>query len=315
MMTLAKAADDYLRLRRKLGYKLYGPGLYLKQFVSFMKKEKASIIRTELALRWATQPVKTRPAHWAARLRAIRIFAKYHSASDPRTEVPPQGLLSHRPRRVQPYIYSPQQIRQLVRAARRLPTTTGLRPWTQATLMGLIAVTGMRISEALALDRNDVDLRNGVVTIINTKFGKTRMVPIHATTCDILRDYLRRRDRIFPAVRTHSLFLSECGTRLDATCARRTFNILSRQIGLRRASDRNGPRLHDMRHTFAVRTVLRWYREGADVEQRMPILSTYLGHGHITDTYWYLSAVPELLHLAAKRLERPQGGISYDNIG
>ena len=310
MSTLSKAVDDYLELRRKLGYKLHESGTLLKQFVSFLEAEGASHITTELALRWATQPTNAQPAHWAARLRAVRLFAKHHNASDPRTEVPPLGLLPHRPRRRQPYIYSDGQIRQLIGATKCLPTTSGLRPWTYSTLLGLLAVTGMRISEALAIDRDDVDLQKDVLTIRRTKFGKTRLVPIHRTTRDALRAYLRRRDRIFPAVRTPGFFLSERGTRLEGSCVRRAFSDLSRRVGLRGASDHRGPRLHDIRHRFAVATVLRWYRNGVDVGPRMPVLSTYLGHRHVSDTYWYLSAVPELLSLAASRLERSQGDIS-----
>ena len=315
MIALAKAVKNYLSLRRGLGYKLKKDGNLLKQFVAFMKSERASYITTQLALRWAMQSTNAQPAHRAARLRAVRIFAKHHSASDPRTEVPPSDMLPHRARRRQPYIYGAQEIQQLVKKARQLSSTTGLRQWSHSTLLGLLAVTGMRISEALALDRADVDLRAGVLTIRQTKFGKTRLVPVHPTTRDVLQDYLRRRDRIFPAVKTPGFFLSEWGTRLEGSRVRRAFYELSHEIGLRRVSDHHGPRIHDMRHTFAVETVLRWYREGVDVEQRMPTLSTYLGHGHISDTYWYLSSVPELLHLAAKRLDRSQGGISHDNVG
>lgn len=309
MSTLTEAVGDYLTLRRKLGYKLDTSGAYLKHFLTFMETEGASHITSDLALRWATQPTNAQPAHWAARLRAVRLFAKHHSATDPRTEVPPLGLLPHRTKRRQPYIYSDHEIRQLIGATKRLPTTTGLRPWTYSTLLGLLAVTGMRISEALALDRSDVDLGESILTIRRTKFGKTRLVPVHPTTRDVLRAYLRRRDRLFPTARTPGFFLSEWGTRLEKSCVRRTFYDLSRQVGLRGALDHRGPRLHDIRHRFAVATVLRWYRKGVDVGPRMPVLSTYLGHRHVSDTYWYLSAVPELLRLAASRLERSQGGI------
>jgi integrase/recombinase XerD len=315
MSALTKAVADYLSLRRRLGFKLHGTGIFLKKFLSFLEREGVAYITTELALRWAMQPKNAQPAHWAARLRAVRLFAKHHSASDPRTEVPPLGLLPHRPRRRQPYIYSAHEIRQLIEAAKRLPSTSGLRPWTYSTLLGLLAVTGMRLSEALALDRNDVDLQTGVLTIRRTKFGKTRLVPVHPTTRDALQAYLRRRDRIFPVVNTPGFFLSEWGTRLEQSCVRRAFYDLSRQVGLRCASNHHGPRLHDMRHAFAVGTVLRWYREGVDVDPRMPVLSTYLGHGHVSDTYWYLSSVPELLRLAAERLDRAQGGISHAHVG
>ncbi len=310
MSMLSKAVDDYLSLRRKLGYKLYEPGLLLKQFVAFLEGEGASHITTELALRWATRPTGVQPAHWAKRLRAVRLFARHHSPSDPRTEVPPLGLLSGRPRRRQPYIYSSQEIKQLINATKNLPSRSGLRPSTYSTLLGLLSVTGMRISEALGLDRVDVDLQEGVLTIRRTKFGKTRLVPVHETTREAMEAYLGRRDRIFPTVTTSGFFLSDRGTRLGSSCVRRTFYYLSRQVGLRGVYDHRGPTLHDIRHAFAVETVLRWYRAGLDVDPLMPVLSTYLGHGHTRDTYWYISSVPELLRLAASRLDRPTGDLS-----
>ncbi len=308
MTPLLKAVEDYLSLRRRLGYKLKDPGTYLHDFVSFLERQGVDYVTTEMALRWAMQPANAQPAHWAARLRAVRLFAQHHCASDPRTEVPPLGLLPHRPRRKQPYIYSATEIRRLMAAARALaPSTTGLRPWTYSTLLGLLAVTGLRVGEALRLDRDDWDLTQGVLTIRHTKFNKTRVIPVHLTTQRALRDYARRRDRIHSRPRTPSFFVSEWGTRVEHSCVSRTFYKLSHKVGLRGPTDHHGPRLHDFRHAFAVRTVLRWYREGVDVEPRMPVLSTYLGHGHVSDTYWYLSSVPELLSLAASRLERPRG--------
>jgi integrase len=314
-MTLLKAVENYLSLRRRLGYKLKDSGTHLHDFVSFLERHGASHITTELALRWAMQPRNAQPAQWAARLRTVRIFAQHHSASDPRTEIPSPGLLPYRPRRKQPYIYSTIEIRRLMAATRDLHSATGLRPWTYSTLLGLLAVTGLRISEALGLNQEDVDLPQCVLTIRSTKFNKTRLVPVHSTTRDALRLYARRRDRTYPRSKTPSFFISEWGTRLEKSCVSRTFYRLSRWVGLRGPTDQHGPRLHDFRHGFVVRTVLRWYREGVVVEPRMPALSTYVGHGHVSDTYWYLSSVPELLHLAAARLDRSQGHISHDELG
>jgi integrase len=308
MTPLLKAVDEYLSLRRRLGYKLKDPGTYLHDFVSFLERQRASRITTDLALRWAMQPANAQPAHWAARLRAVRLFAQHHSASDPCTEIPPLGLLPYRFRRKLPYIYSVTEIRRLMVATRDLYSTTGLRRWTYSTLLGLLAVTGLRISEALGLNRDDVDLKQGILTIRSTKFNKTRLVPVHLTSRDALRRYARRRDRIYPRPKTPGFFVSEWGSRLEKSCVSRTFYKLSRRVGLRGPTDHHGPRIHDFRHAFAVRTMLRWYREGVDVDPRMPVLSTYLGHGHVSDTYWYLSSVPELLRLAAARLERSQGG-------
>jgi integrase len=201
-----------------------------------------------------------------------------------------------------------RQTWRLMAATRDLYSTTGLRRWTYSTLLGLLAVTGLRISEALGLNRDDVDLKQGILTIRSTKFNKTRLVPVHLTSRDALRRYARRRDRIYPRPKTPGFFVSEWGSRLEKSCVSRTFYKLSRWVGLRGPTDHHGPRIHDFRHAFAVRTVLRWYREGVDVDPRMPVLSTYLGHGHVSDTYWYLSSVPELLRSAAARLEPSQGG-------
>lgn len=314
MSPLSKAMDDYLSLRRRLGYKLKDSAAHLHDFASFLEQCGAPHITTDLALRWAMQPADTQPAHWAARLRSVRLFAQHHSAADPRTEVPPGGLLPYRARRKQPYIYSTTEIQRLLAATKDLRSTTGLRPWTYATLLGLLAVTGLRLGEALGLDQDDVDLSQGVLTIRSSKFNKTRLVPVHPTTQEVLRRYARRRDQVYPRPRTPSFFVSEWGSRLEKSCVSRTFYRLSRWVGLRGPMDHHGPRLHDFRHAFVVRTVLRWYREGLSVDLRMPVLSTYVGHGHVSDTYWYLSAVPELLQLAAARLDRSPG-VSHGDRG
>jgi integrase len=216
-------------------------------------------------------------------------------------------LLPHRYARKPPYIYTGREIKRLIAVARQLPSATGLRPATYATLFGLLAVTGLRISEALALNRADVDGAQAVLTIRRTKFGKSRLVPVHPATQRALARYARRRDRVYPKPMTESFFVSEHGARLTQWTVRYTFNRLSRRIGLRGPADRRGPRLHDLRHRLAVDTLLRWYRAGVDVERHLPELSTYLGHRHVADTYWYLSAVPELLRLAAARLEARGG--------
>jgi integrase len=203
---------------------------------------------------------------------------------------------------MQPYLYTDEELAHLIGAARKLPSPLGLRAATYATLFGLLAVTGMRVSEPVGLDRDDVDLNWGILTIRRTKFGKSRIIPLHASTREALRQYANLRDRVFPG--TRSFFVAEHGGRLNANIVQRTFVRLSRQIGLRGPTDSHGPRLHDLRHRFAVETLIRWYREGVDVERHLPELSTYLGHVHVADTYWYITAVPELLRLATLRLER-----------
>jgi integrase/recombinase XerD len=303
MSDLQAALDEYLAVRRALGVKLRLAGRLLQRFVHFAEQEGASVITTDLALRWATQPADVQPAQWANRLGMVRRFAQYRRAVDPRTEVPPADLLPYRSRRPSPYIYSDDEVRQLIKAAAQLPSVTGLRPHTFATLFGLFAVTGMRTNEPLHLDRDDVDLTHAVLTVHGTKFGKSRYVPIHASTQRALQCYADQRDRLCPNPLSPSFFIAERGTRLTEWSLRWTFVKLSRQIGLRGPSDSRGPRLHDFRHRFAVNTLLRWYRAGIDVERHLPELGAYLGHAHVTDTYWYLTAIPELLHLAAQRLE------------
>ena len=304
MTSLRKAVENYLTMRRSLGFKLRDMGYNLRHFVSFMEQKRASIITTELALRWAQQPQDVHPAQWAARLSFVRSFARYWSATDPRTEIPPTGLLPYRTKRATPYIYSNDEIQQILKAARNLPPSTGLRPWTYYSLFGLMAVTGMRISEVIRLDHADVDLKQGLLTVRLTKFSKSRLIPLHPSTVKKLKRYLHRRDELYPRHLTARFFLSNQGTPLTDCMVRWTFVKLSRQIGLRKVGDSYGPRLHDLRHRFAVTTLLHWYRTGVDVEQRLPVLSTYLGHAHVTDTYWYLSAIPELLAVTKDRLEK-----------
>jgi integrase/recombinase XerD len=304
MISLRKAVENYLTMRRSLGFKLRDMGYNLRHFVSFMEQQRASIITTELALRWAQLPQDVHPAQWAARLSFVRSFARYWSATDPRTEIPPTGLLPYRTKRATPYIYSNDEIQQILNAARNLPPSTGLRPWTYYSLFGLMAVTGMRISEVIRLDHADVDLKQELLTVRLTKFSKSRLIPLHPSTVKKLKRYLHRRDELYPRHLTARFFLSNQGTPLTDCMVRWTFVKLSRQIGLRKVGDSFGPRLHDLRHRFAVTTLLHWYRTGLDVEQRLPVLSTYLGHAHVTDTYWYLSAIPELLALTKDRLEK-----------
>jgi len=304
MICLRRAVENYLTMRRSLGFKLRDMGHNLHHFVSFMEQQGASVITVELALRWAKQPQDVQPAHWAARLGFVRSFARYCSAIDPRTEIPPMGLLPHRAKRAKPYIYSNEEIERLLNAAKNLPPSTSLRPWTYYTLFGLLAATGMRISEVIHLEYGDVDLDQMLLTIRLTKFNKSRLIPLHPTTVKKIKLYLQRRDQLYPSPPTSHFFLSNQGTPLTDCTVRWTFVKLSHQIGLRKVGDRFGPRIHDLRHRFAVTTLLYWYRTGVDVEQRLPVLSTYLGHAHVTDTYWYLSAIPELLALTKDRLEK-----------
>jgi integrase len=311
MTTLRQAVQEYVRMRRDLGFKLREPGKALPDFVRFMEQQRASSITQALALTWAQQPSQAQPAHWAQRLSYVRGFAQYRSATDPRTEIPAPGLLPFRPKRARPYLYSEAEIRGLLRAALAMPCCAEratLRPWVYYTLFGLLSVSGLRVSEAQNLEVRDVDLEAAVLTIRGAKFGKTRLVPLHASTCQVLAEYLRRRTRHWRqrSVSGH-VFVSSWGNRLDGGDIRRTFYALSRQIGLRGPSERHGPRLHDLRHRFATHTLVRWYRSRHDPERKLPLLSTYLGHVHVADTQWYLSGSPELMREAMGRLEHRWG--------
>jgi len=304
MKPLTKAIHDYLALRRSLGFKLHAAGIVLAKFASFMEQQGADCITTQLALDWAQQPSNAQPAHWAQRLSYVRCFARHHLASNPNTEVPPPGLLPFRAARAHPYLYSLDEIERLLEHALQLSSSTELRRWTYHALLGLLSVTGLRVGEALRLKLDDVDLDTGVLTVRGTKFGKSRLVPIHASTRDVLASYLTRRANHLGDSNSTHFFVTRTGNRLDGGDVRRTFYSLSRQVGLRGMTDRHGPRLHDFRHRFAVETLLGWYRSGQDVERRLPVLSTYLGHVHVSDTYWYLSAHPQLMTLAMTRMEQ-----------
>jgi len=307
MSELQTVLEEYLALRRTLGYKLHTVGGLLQRFVQFLDQKNAPFITTELAVEWSIQP-KCDPSRWACRLGIARRFAQYRSAADPRTQIPPKGLLPHRYHRRPPYIYSDDEIARLIRAAGQLPSPRGLRAATYSTLFGLVSVTGMRISEPIDLDREDVDLTQGILTVRQSKFGKSRLVPVHSTTQDVLCRYASLRDRIFPRPKTLSFFLSESGRRLTYPAVLQTFVRLSHQMGLRDSSPR--PRIHDLRHGLAIRTLLQWYRTGENVEQRMPVLTTYLGHGHPASTYWYLSATPQLFGLVVERLDGEKQEVS-----
>jgi len=306
MKSLRTAVKDYVEMRRSLGFKLKRAAVLLPQFVDFLRQQGSSVMTTRLALQWAQSNSRVQPAEWAQRLTVVRCFARYWSATDPRTEIPPWGLMPYRPKRARPYLYSDEEVRQLLEAAWRLG---GLRGLTYYCLFGLLCVTGMRIGEVLNLRSADVDLAAGLLTVRGAKFGKSRLVPIHCSTQKVCSQYVRYRDRAF-ARELSFFFVSKRGNRLDRAQVCRTFYGLSRQIGLRGPTASYGPRLHDFRHRLAVRTLVQWYRSGQDVERRLPVLSTYLGHAHVGDTYWYLTACPELMGLAVKRLERHWEGQS-----
>jgi len=307
MSTLRAAAGQYLAMRRALGFKLTTQGRQLMSFIEFCEARGAGHITTELALAWAIQTShgSSDEVYHSRRLMVVRIFARHLAALDPATEVPPEDILPHHYRRIAPYLYSPDQITALMAAAGRLAPP--LRAATWQTLIGLLAVTGMRQSEARHLDRDQVDLDTGVLTISDSKFGKARQVFLHPTAVAALRGYQRRRDRWCPAPADPSFFISTRGTRLNTHTITHAFAALLDDAGIAAPPGRRRPRLHDFRHSFTVASLLDFYRDGGDVAARLPLLSTWLGHVDPKSAYWYLQAVPELLALAAGRLEQAFG--------
>lgn len=303
MNTLREALHDYLSLRRTLGFKLQRVGRPLTQFVSFVEQQESSYITVSLALQWAQQPSSSQPSTWAQRLSFVRGFARYRSSTDSRTEIPAYSLLPHKPRRARPYLYTDEEIQQLLQAALALEPATDFKRRTYYCLLGLLSVSGMRVSEGTNLRVKNVDLTAGILRLEGTKFGKSRLVPLHTSTQTILSDYKLLRDEFLNGTEAEYFFINRAGKRLDEGSVRKTFYRLSRQIGIRRVDSSHGPRLQDFRHLFAVKTLQNWYRNGEDVERRLPILSTYLGHVHVNDTYWYLTAYPELMGAAVSRLE------------
>jgi integrase/recombinase XerD len=300
MSMLREALADYLRIRRRLGFEMPQDARLLEGFVQFLERAGSERVTTELALQWARLPVQAHPYRWRQRLSVVRGFARHLATIDPASEVPSKDLLpGHRPRTA-PYIFTDEEIAALMAAAGEL--TPALRAVRHQTLIGLLAVTGIRPGEALAFDREDVDLRHGVLQVRAGKQKKRREVPLHQSTVRALREYARQRDARFPEPSTPAFFISARGRRMARGELNQTFTMLIRQVGLDGRGARARPRPHDLRHAFAVRTLLDWHEAGEDIDRRMPLLSTYLGHVDPASTYWYLEAVPELLELISRRL-------------
>jgi integrase/recombinase XerD len=302
MTTLRDALADYLRIRRRLGFEMPQDGRLLEGFVGFLEQAGVERITTELALRWARGPSLAHPHRWRQRLSVARGFARHLATIDPASEVPSKDLLPGTRQRLAPHIYTDAEITALMTAARGL--TPLLRAARHETLIGLLAVTGMRPGEAIGLDRADVDLRHGVVHVRAGKQKKQREVPVHESTISALRDYARQRDARFPTPSTLAFFIGARGQRMRREELNRTFTVLLDETGLQGRGARLRPRPHDLRHSLAVRTLIDSHHAGEDIDRRMPLLSTLLGHVDPASTYWYLEAVPELLELISRRLEQ-----------
>jgi len=300
MSPLHQALADYLAVRRAMGFKLDRAEKLLGQFVSYLDERGAATVTVEHALAWATAPRAASAWWWAMRMSAVRGFAGYLHTVDPHVEVPPAGIIAYRRQRATPFLYSAADVHALVEAATGLPRPTSAV--TYPALVSVLAVTGMRLGEAIGLDTSDFDEDAGTLTVRDGKFGKARLLPLHPTTTKGIRQYLRRRSGLHRTHVSDALFISTAGTRLDHSCVQKTFRRLTRQAGLHPRSAACRPRIHDLRHSFAVATLLDWYRQGQDVPALMPRLSAYLGHTDPKHTFWYLSAAPELLTLAGHRL-------------
>lgn len=300
MTDLSAAVESYLAMRRGLGFKLVDAGSLLPDFVDYLHNNGAEHVSTELALAWATQPVNTHPVWWRQRLCTVRGFAEYLRNIDPDTEVPPADLLPARAQRLAPYLYSAADIGALMAAARSLHPS--LRAATYETIIGLLSVTGLRLGEALALNREDLDQKHLLLAVRHTK-RDGRKVPLHETTIQALRHYFDCVDRHFPEPVSPSVFVSIRGTRMNKDSIHATFPHLIDMAGLTGRGQRPRPRPHDLRHSMAVRQLIDWYEQGVDVDARMPLLSAVLGHTDPASTYWYLQAAPELFAIVGARLE------------
>jgi integrase len=308
MTALATELDSYLELRRSMGFKLRRAEKLLRQFVDYCEAYDVDVVNAEVALRWATLPKDASRSWVCHRLCVARGFSRHMALVDDRHGVVPTSLVPHRPTRATPYLYTEDQVKAMMAAARGFRSP--MRQASFETMVGLLWATGMRVGEALFLDCSDVDLAHGVITVRETKFGKSRELPVHDTTVEALRAYAKRRRQLYPEADTPAFFLSAAGTRVLYCNFHLGFLEIVRRAGVRRRSASCRPRPHDLRHSLAVRTLIGWYRAGLDVGAQLPKLSTYLGHVDPANTYWYLSAAPELLALAAERLAKATEGRS-----
>ncbi len=305
MSTLRASVNDYLAMRRAMGYKAEGLRKLLLNFVAFCEARGATRVQNDLAVEWATSTIKVpvNDALFARRMDAVRVFARYQQALDPATQVPAEGIRHRRYQSKEPNVFSEAEVLALLAAADTL--SPQFRALTWRTLIGLLATTGMRPGEACHLTLSDLDLANGVIQVLQTKFGKSRLVFLHPTTTTVLDHYLTvRHDWVGATARAcPALFVNSRHGPLDPDKLGVTFNRIAAAAGITTTPGHRPPRLHDLRHTYTVTTLLDWYRDGHDVQTRLPLLSTWLGHVDPASTYWYLHAVPGLLALAARRLD------------
>jgi integrase len=309
-ISLQTRVDDYLAERRRLGYQLHSQDTLLASFARYVaSRHHRGPLTVELMADWARQDKWNRgtPGTWAVRLALLRRFARYLKQFEPDTEVPDELIFGGKPGRVAPHIYREDEIVELLAAARTIGPRGSVRPATFETLFGLMASTGLRVSEAIHLRDADVDLKQNLLIVQQTKFAKSRQLPLHASIATALASYRRQRARHVATTVDTPFFISSRGRRLGQPLgerqAHRVFAALRDSLGWINRGAHDAPRLHDMRHTFAVRRVMLWHAEGTDVDQMMLALSTYMGHAEIKHTYWYLTGVPELMALAGGKFE------------
>lgn len=301
--SMESLVKDYLAMRRKMGFALEVQGYQLLRFAQFADvRGHRGPITLELATKWAHYKA-SRPITWTGRIEILRPFAKYRAQFDPATEVPPSKFLGSSRQRLAPHIYTDEEVQSILVAASKLSPCGGVRPAAYETLYGLLAATGLRISEALRLKIPDVDLEAGIITVRETKFKKSRLVPLHPTTTKALKRYTHIREDNFVARPYKNFFLLEGGHRVEKDTAQRRFRHICNQLHLRARGGHPTPRIQDLRHSFITHCIQRWYHQGIDVDKEMLTLSTYVGHAEVTYTYWYITGVPELMAIAAQRFE------------
>lgn len=309
-MNLQRVLAEYLAMRRDLGFKLISDGKLLKTFVLFFELRKQDFITTEFALAWAELSTTAMSARRARRLSIVRNFARYCRVIEPRTEVPPENLLPYDYQRPAPFLFKDNDIRRLLEASQKMVSNGCFFGQTLTCLFGLLSVTGLRIGEALSLKTEEVDLNAGILTVRNTKFGKSRLVPLHSATIGVLSEYLTQREMFLAGHKLNYWFVNKLKKQLTYTCAKYHFDKIVQTLDIDCPDQKRRPHLHDLRHYFARMVLLNWYRDGQDVERNLPKLSAYLGHVETRDTYWYLSACPELMGTVQHRLERHWGRLS-----
>ena len=306
--TMVCRVTEYVTFKRNLGYMLKGTDRELMRFAEYADGiSHRGPITIALILGWAQMASENSRLYRARRVEIARTFTKYEAIFDPMTEIPPRGILGPAHQRIQPYIYTQNEINALIKAAKDLSPCGGLRPQTYATLIGLLACTGLRVCEALRLERDDFDLSESLIVVRETKFHKSRLVPVEKSAAQALCEYSRFRDRYHPVPTSNRFLLSERGRELLPSAMHYSFQKIRDAAGIAADPSQRCPRLYDLRHTFACRVILQWYREGADVNHHVPWLSTYLGHVKPSDTYWYLSSIPQLMNIAGQRFENACG--------